>query len=579
MNPRYLILIIFFAFIINAPAEAQKNNKRKHKKDQQAQLTDKQKYEQSDLFAQGLIQKQLKNYNDALNLFSKALLIDSDDAASHFEVSKIMLALGRNDEALEAAALAVKDDENNIWYKANFAKASRLNDNYDDYVRTYEELVEAEPYDINFVYELAFAYQFTGDYRNAIIAYDKIEELMGISEIIISNKTDFYAKIGEPENGIKEIEKLINTNPFEPRYYALLAEYCSKHGYEDAAVNAYEKIVEINPNDPYVHISLADFYSKKGDKEKAFEELKIGMSNPDLDINTKINLLASYYSTKLDDNQKQQALELSEIITDIHIDDPLASSFYASMLYENADYISAEPIFREIVNADNGNYMAWEQLLFCDLYLEDFEKLTLDAEDCIDYFPNYPLPYFFAGLGNFQIRDFVKAKAFLESGKDFVVNNNALLEQFYSTLGDTYNELGNYVASYSAYDKVLKINPDNSIVLNNYAYYLSLRSYELDKAKEMSAKSVKLDPYNSSNIDTYAWVLYKMEDFDMALKWIKKAYNNGGENSGAILEHYGDILFKLGKISEANEYWLRAKQTTGYSDYLDKKIKTKEIYE
>jgi tetratricopeptide (TPR) repeat protein len=218
-------------------------------------------------------------------------------------------------------------------------------------------------------------------------------------------------------------------------------------------------------------------------------------------------------------------------------------------------------------------------LLFCDLYLEDFKNLTLDSEDCIDYFPNYPLPYFFAGIGNFQIRDFVKAKAFLESGKDFVVNNNALLEQFYSTLGDTYNELGNYAASYSAYDKVLKINPENSIVLNNYAYYLSLRSLDLDKAKEMSAKSVELDPYNSSNLDTYAWVLYKMEDFDLALQWINKAYNNGGENSGAILEHYGDILFKLGKVSEANEYWLRAKETTGYSDYLDKKIKMQEIYE
>jgi tetratricopeptide (TPR) repeat protein len=106
-----------------------------------------------------------------------------------------------------------------------------------------------------------------------------------------------------------------------------------------------------------------------------------------------------------------------------------------------------------------------------------------------------------------------------------------------------------------------------------------LRSLDLDKAKEMSAKSVELDPYNSSNLDTYAWVLYKMEDFDLALQWINKAYNNGGENSGAILEHYGDILFKLGKVSEANEYWLRAKETTGYSDYLDKKIKMQEIYE
>ena len=577
MRLKYIVSLIIFAVIFSTTALSQNNKgKRKQKK---KELTEKQRYEEADLFAQGIIKKQIGNYQEALELFEQALEINTGDDAASYEKSRVLLAIGRSDEALIYAKNALENSPDNIWYKAHFAKVSRINEKYDDYVTAYAELAEENPYDLNFIYELAFAYQFTGDYRNAIIAFDKIEALMGINERITNQKTEFYSKLGEPEKGIAEYEKLIASNPDDTRYYALMAEYCSKNGFDDKAIWAYEKIVENNPDDPYVHISLADYYAKKGESEKSFVELKQGLLNPVLDLKTKINLLVGYYKDNLSAEQKLQALELSEILMEVHKGDPVASSFYASMLYENGEYEKARPYFKEIVKVGKANYVAWEQLLFCDLYLEDYQLLATDSEECIDYFPNYPLPYFFAGVGNFQIRDFVKALAFLDAGKDFVVNNNTLLEQFYSTLGDTYNELKNYEASYSAYDKVLKLNPVNSIVLNNYAYYLSLRDVNLKKAKEMAGKSVEMDPYNSNNLDTYAWVLYKLKDYKGALEWIKKAYNNSGSTSGAVLEHYGDILYQLGKENEALDYWNKAKEKTGFSDLLDKKIKNKKLYE
>jgi tetratricopeptide (TPR) repeat protein len=211
--------------------------------------------------------------------------------------------------------------------------------------------------------------------------------------------------------------------------------------------------------------------------------------------------------------------------------------------------------------------------------LEDYDALLVDSEKTIEYFPSYPLPWFFAGISYFQDKEYEKAVDRLTKGKDFVVNNNALLEQFYSTLGDAYNELANYNASYDAFDKALQMNPDNSIVLNNYAYYLSLRGENLAKAETMAKKAVELDAYNSNNLDTYAWVLFQLEKYQEALNWIKKAHQNGGSNSGVVNEHYGDILFKLGKKDEAKKYWGIAKTMPDYSDLLDKKIKTGKFYE
>ena len=570
-----IFFVLFFGISISGTAQRKSSKKTAANKE----LTEKDHYAQADLFMKAMREKELNNLEKANELLDKALEINPADAASHYEKAKVLQAMGRNDQALEEAFKATTFDNSNKWYKVLFANLSKANENYDTYVAVYEELVEEYPADLNFLQELAFAYYFTGDYEKAVMAFDKIEEKVGVNERLTTQKVQLYSRLGQPEKAVEEYERLIEANPDEPRYYALLAGFCTKNKMEDKAIWAYEKIVELNPDDPYVHISLAEFYKNKGEDQKAFEELKLGMANDRLNLKTKINLLFNYYSGPLTDEQKMQALELAEILKKTHPDEVMGESFHATMLYENEEYEEARTIFREILKEDAGNYGFWEQLLFCDLYLEDYKQLAKDSEDVIDYFPSYPLPYFFAGIGNFQIKDFVKAQAFLESGKDFVFNNNALLEQFYSTLGDTYNELENYDASYAAYDKVLSINPDNSIVLNNYSYYLSLRSEQLDKAEKMAGKAVELDPYNQNNLDTFAWVLYKMEKYEDALEWIKKALNNGGENSGVVLEHYGDILYQLGETEKAIDFWLKAKQKEDHSELLDKKLQHGKLYE
>jgi len=543
------------------------------------EITEQDRYKASDLFVKAIGSRELGSLTSALDLLNQAGSYDPDDAAIHYEKARTLRALKRNDEALVEANIAVKDEPGNRWYKVLFADLSKENEKYDDYVKTYEELVKEYPNDLDLWNEMAFAYYFTGDYSNAIKSYDKIEEFIGISESLTMQKVQLYDRIKQPEGAITEFENLIDSDPAEPRYYALLAEYCTKNNMNDKAIWAYNKIVEINPNDPYVHISLADFYKKNGDNQKSFEELKIGLANPDLDLNTSINLLINYYTGELSDEQQKQALELSEILKKTHPDDVMADSFYASMLFENKKYEKASELFRNIVKENTGNYGIWEKLLFCDLFLEQNEQLATDAELVVDYFPTYPLPYYFAGISNFQLKDYVKAQAYLVSGIDFVVNNNDLLEQFYSSLGDTYYAMDNFKASYDSYDKALAINPDNVYVLNNYAYYLTLNSEKLDKAENMSRKAVDLEPYNSNFLDTYAWVLYQQKKYKDALEWIKKAYSNGGTESGVVLEHYGDILFQLGEKEEALNYWKLAREQKDYSEFLDKKIKDKQLYE
>jgi len=140
--------------------------------------------------------------------------------------------------------------------------------------------------------------------------------------------------------------------------------------------------------------------------------------------------------------------------------------------------------------------------------------------------------------------------------------------------------LGDHAKSDDAYELVLKDDPRNDHVLNNYSYFLSLRKEKLPRALEMSAQLVERNPNSATYLDTHAWVLYIMKDYTKARTYLEKALNADPNGvSGTILEHYGDVLFQLGEKDKAVEQWKKAKQKGENSQQLEKKITSGKLYE
>ena len=202
----------------------------------------------------------------------------------------------------------------------------------------------------------------------------------------------------------------------------------------------------------------------------------------------------------------------------------------------------------------------------------DWTNLEKTCSDAIEVFPNEPLAYLFKGGAELQMKEYEKAIKSLSKGEKMSADKDKLRAQFLADMGDAYHDMNKSDASDSSYEKALKLDPENAYVLNNYSYYLSERKVNLEKAKEMSAYSNKLEPDNNSFLDTYAWILFQLNDFTGAKEWQEKALKAGGEKSGTILEHYGDILFKLGQKDQALDYWKKAKDNGGGTTNLDRKI-------
>lgn len=543
-------------------------------------LEGKQRVDFERLFFDANKEKILGNYDLAETLFMQALKIDPSSSASLYELANIYAFQNNKNQALFYSKKAAAADPKNIWYQLLYVDCLKGGKQLNEVVNVFEKLVKDYPDHIDFYYELANAYLNINKLNDAVKVYNRIEDQVGVTEDASLQKMKIYKTLNNFDKSVEEAQKLIKAFPKESKYYGMLGEIYQDKGMTEKALAAYSELLKIDPSNAYVHLSLADYYRSLKQNEKAFEEIKIAFRSKDLDIDTKVKILLSYYSiTETYPELKPDADELCRLIVEVHPAEAKAYSIYGDFLYRDKKLEEARTKYRKAVELDKEKYALWNQLLLIDSELNDIVSLEKESKETIDLFPNQPLPYFFNGASNLQLKNYSNAIAVLNEGKEFVFDNPPLLTQFYANLGDAHNQLKHYSASDSAYDKALTIDPNNVYVLNNYAYYLSLRNKNLEKAEAMSKKSNDLEPNNPSYQDTYGWILYQMKKYEEAKLWIGKALDSGGKGNGTLLEHYGDVLYKLGDKDGALKFWADAKKAGGTSGLLEKKITDKKLYE
>jgi tetratricopeptide (TPR) repeat protein len=521
------------------------------------------------------------NTEKAEELFRQYIDKYPDDATAYFELSRIIANKKEVAEAIELAGKAVKLDPSNIWYQLFYAEVLQLDGKIKDAISVYERITQTNPENLDYYYQLAALYLSTEKYLDAVRVYDKIETKAGVSEDISLQKEKIYLLLDDLPKAQHELEALVAAYPDEIRYLSILAEFFMNNKMQEKGFETYRRIEQSDPGNPYVHMSMADYYRKSGDKQKAFEELKQGFENPNLDIDTKVNILISFFNVDQikDEDSKTKVFELTRILTSVHPNDPRAHSIYGDFLVQDKKNAEAREEYLKVIALDSSKFVVWEEILRLDLILEKYDHLVVYSNRTIELFPDQPVPYMFSGIGNFQLKKYEDALKAFNLGVKLVSENEELLAEFYMYLGDVYHSLKDTSESDKAYEKSLSLKSDNAYVLNNYAYYLSLRNQDLEKAETMAKKAVTLEPENSSFQDTYGWVLYKLKKYDDASIWVGKAMDDKDGVSAEVMEHYGDILFKLGDTGQAFEYWKKAKAKGPGSALLEKKIAEKKLIE
>jgi tetratricopeptide (TPR) repeat protein len=520
------------------------------------------------------------NVDKAESLYRDYIEKYPQDPVAYYELAGILGSKNNLGESANLASKAVELDPDNVWYKLFLAEVYQIKGDYKEAISLYKLLLDGNPDNLDYLYQMAALNIASERFRDAVEIYDRIEKKTGVSEEISLQKEKLYLLLKDIPRALQELEQLVNAFPEEPKYLSILAEFYLANGQSAEALKTYLKILELDPDDPYIHMSLADYYRKQGNKEQAFEELKEGFANPNLDIDTKVTVLLSFYTlNELYTELKDKAFILANILLDVHPGNPKSHSIYGDLLIQDKKTGEAREEFLKAVTLDSSNYVIWEEVMRLDLQLEMYDHLASFSERAIELFPEQPIPFLFSGMAAFQQKRFEDALTAFDRGSKMVVSNDELLATFYMYMGDTYHSLNRIDESDKAYEKSLAIKYDNPYVLNNYAYYLSLRGKDLDKAEKMAKRAITLEPDNSSFQDTYGWVLYKQGRYEDAEPWIDRALDDKEGISAEVLEHYGDVMFKLGNVGKALEYWIKARDKGPGSALLEKKITDKMLYE
>ena len=553
-------------------------HEKKGNKPAAASLTSGQKQEFDQFFYEGMTQKLIGNPTKAVADFKDALTIDANSDAVWYQMGETQFENKNIPAAEQSLSRAVDIDGENKFYRELLGEIFEKEHKFQEANVQFTALSNLYPDEPEYYMDEAAMYLYENKPLDAIKVYDKTEKKFGEDDEVLMQEYGIYATMNKTEKAEEIANRLITLHPENTKYYQMLAAVYMREKQVDKAMDVYRKILVINPDDDEAPIELAGYYSDKGDYAKSLEYTKMAFANPHISIDRKIMELYDGYlvNPKRTDAETKEATELLDILEKTHPNDAKTHSIYGDFLAQENKPTEAREEYKKSITIRSDVFATWQALLSLDIQVKDFKRLDEESDKAIEVFPNQPTLYWFNGVAKIEEKKYKPAVEILKSGLDINQGNDKLEEEFYTNLAEATYRLNQFAESDKWFDKAIALDDKNALALNNYAYYLSVRNENLDKAEDMSKKSLDIDSANPSYQDTYGWILYQRGKYADAAVWVKKALEKDGQ-SPDVNEHYGDILYQLGNTGQALEYWKKAKQYGSDSPTLDKKIQSGKL--
>ncbi len=572
----YLLLTVGMSFSYGQKKKPKENPQRNAKL---SQVKPEDQMQAEYLFTEGAKNAIIDDYPKAISYMRKSLELNPDNAAAYYKLAELLFKTGKIEEAEQSINVALQLEASNKYYYILSADILTQKGNYQEAAAVYEKMLKNTDAGPQHQLELAVLYLHMRDFNKAIRAFDEAEKLLGANEQIILQKQKLYLEQNKLQDALKEGEKLVRNFPDEPAYVIRQAELLMNNKRLDEARAYLQTYLTKHPNQPQAQYMLGKISQQQGNFKAAGESLQQAFSSPEMSLDIKVQEVVSLIE-QLPDKEIRAFLEKATTdITDTHSDQSQAHIIRGDFLFAINKKQGARDSYLKALALDKSDFKVWQNALSLGIELGRYDSVAKEADQALELFPNQASLYYFSGAANLSIKSYDDAVFALEQGKKLAGSNAELAGVFNSHLGDAYHSMEEYAKSDAAYEAALRATPENDYILNNYSYYLSLRREKLDMAREMSEKLIKKHPDNPTYLDTHAWVLYQLKEYSAAKQLLEKAIANKGNKDGTIVEHYGDVLFKLNRKEEALEQWKKAKELPNTSALLDKKINDKKLYE
>lgn len=538
-----------------------------------------------DKFINGMAAESRGDFATAILEFQEAATLDPS-AGIFYSLAKNYGYLRKYPQALTNIKKAVQEDPANIEFLYLYQELLSDTRQPDSAVNVLNKIIGLDSSEVNAYYKLALILEKDKPIK-AIEIYNKINHRIGDEWSVLVRIVELYERLGKYDLAAESVEGLLKLDPSNVGLQKLLIEMKTRDKKYDEAFKLIDDILRYYPDDFDALQRKAAIYLAQDDWKAAAGIFSKLLTDPSVPKEIKIGVGADYFNRSLKDTT------LLPVAKSLFEQLDKDSTYWEVKLYlgaiasmEGNDSLATEylTLVTELApwNAD-----AWIRLGGVYFDSGKYEQAIRVLGVAIEKFPEEFAVNFLLGISYMQSEQHESAVKYL--GKAVTINSsdiNALSAYGYSlsrvkendkaiqfltqalridpgnvnimgTLGLIYDSQENWRMCDSIYSAALAVDPDNSIVNNNYAYSLSKRGTDLEKALRMAKKAIELEPYNSSFLDTIGWVYFKMGDYNQAREYIQKSLEVGGEKA-VILDHLGDVEYRSGNKEKALELWNKA---------------------
>ena len=370
-------------------------------------------------FFEALKQKAIENYDKAIISLEKCVQKEPNNPEVYYQLGVNYLNQKNYVEAENAFQKAVDLEPKQRWYWNGLYDVYYQTKDFNKSIPIVEKLVT---FDANMKEDLVSLFMTTQQFDKAKSVIDDIESKGTLTKAMES----YRMQIQNMSKGVKpktsDLLTAIKNNPkSEQNYIDLIYVYSTENQEEKAFETALLLEKEI-PNSDLAHVSLVKFHINANDIPKATESYKRVVKSSKIDFKIKHRVLNEFliFATK----NPQLLTEIDNTLTyfdnnvGMDVNKELGKFFYNKNSFELAQK------YTEKSNAND--IEAIDLLLNIYDFNKQFEKMAKKSEEYIDLFPTKANLYYYAGKGNNNLKNFKKAKDFLEMGIDYVIDDSNL---------------------------------------------------------------------------------------------------------------------------------------------------------
>ena len=578
-----IVTIVFFAI-----ATASSWAKKKTVKPAQHAISDtlsentKRRFE---YFYLGAINQQtLGHLSAAYDLLGHCIEINPNAAEAYFTRGAFDVLLKKDTLALNDYEHAVTLSPDNNTYRERLAQFYIKEGKYDLATKAYEQLYDNNYNRSDVLDILVQLYNQAQNYPKMLETLNRMETEDGTSEQLTLQKMQVYDMQGDKKAAYNELHSLVQKHPYDANYRVMMGNWLMNNDRPKEALQAFNDVLKDDKDNIMAQMSMLDYY-KMQHEDNLYRQLMVKLlldkQTPD---DGKITLIRQFVA----DNE-QNGGDSSKVLNVFHqmLAQPQTSATTLKMLaaYMQVKQMpkdSINKVMREILRIEPDDAATRLQLIQSEVEKNNRKGIIEMCKPALQYNPEEMVFYYFLGISYYQEDKEDEALDVLRKGASQIKrdSNTDIASDLYAIMGDILHGKGKINEAYAAYDSCLQWKPDNYECLNNYAYFISESGKDLPKAEQMSYKTVKAEPDNSTFLDTYAWILFLEQRYEEAKIYIDQALKNEKKEapSGVVAEHAGDIHAMTGDTDKALELWKRALELGDGVDktLLQKKIKLKK---